>query len=258
MAVTPPTCALAPDRRQHRDWLLAFADLPAGGVAVDLGCGRGDDLRALAVRHPTSEARFVGLDSSAVSVAAAHATTDDRRVAFAVADLDAPLPLADASVDLIVSHNVLECLADHDAFACEVARVLRPDGQVVVGHWDWDTQCWDATGKALVRRLVAAYADWQQAWMAHADGWMGRRLHGAFAAAGGAFIGSVHARVLTNTAFEAPWFGHENAVALRALGRRGLAPPEDVERFLTEQAALHAAGRYIYAITGFAFVGRRA
>ena len=252
--------ALAPDRREHRDWLLAFADLPADGVAVDLGCGRGDDLRALAARQPTPAARYLGLDASAQSVTAARAMTADRRVAFAVADLDAALPLADASVDLVVSHNLLECLADRDAFVREVARVLRPDGQVVVGHWDWDTQCWDATDQALVRRLVGAYADWQQAWMAHADGWMGRRLHGVFTAGAlrGAFTGALHARVLTNTAFEAPWFGQANAMALRALGRRGLAAPEDVERFLEEQAALHAAGRYVYAITGFAFVGRRA
>ena len=245
----------APDRGAHRSWLVSLTELPPGGVAVDLGCGRGEDLALLAVAHPRG-ATFLGLDASPGVVVAVQSAVRDPRVAGRQAALDGRLPFDDGSVDLVYSHNLLECLPDVSAFASEAARVLRPGGQVVVGHWDWDTQLWDAADKALVRRLVAAYADWQQAWMAHADGWMGRRLHGVFATSG-AFDGMLHARVLTNTAFEAPWFGHENALALRALARRGLAAPADVARFLDEQATLHAAGRYVYAITGFAFVGRR-
>jgi hypothetical protein len=103
---------------------------------------------------------------------------------------------------------------------------------------------------------VHAYADWQQAWMAHADGWMGRRLRGVFDATG-RFAGEVHARVLTNTRFEPPCFGHENALAMRSLVKRGLAAAEDCDSFLDEQRELHASGRYFYAITGFAYVGAR-
>lgn len=50
----------------------------------------------------------------------------------------------------------------------EAVRVLRRGGQLVVGHWDWDSQLFDGSDWALVRRLVHASADWQQAWMAHA------------------------------------------------------------------------------------------
>jgi SAM-dependent methyltransferase len=246
-----------PDRRDQRAWLVSLATLPEGGAAVDLGCGRGEDLRLLAARHPDPGARLIGVDASEQAVTAAAAATPDRRLAFRHAPLDGPLPFADASLDLVYSHNLLECLPDPGAFAQEVARVLRPGGQVVAGHWDWDSQLFDGADRALVRRLVAAYADWQQAWMAHADGWMGRRLWGVFHATG-RFSGAVHARVLTNTAYAPPWFGYENAQALRALARRGLAAPEDVERFLGEQAALQAAGRYFYSITGFAYVGTRA
>jgi SAM-dependent methyltransferase len=199
----------------------------------------------------------VGVDLSAESVdAATTAAAADGRLSFRQARLDTRLPFDDAAFDLVYSHNLVECLPDPRAFALEVARILRPGGQVVVGHWDWDSQLFDATDKALVRRLVSAYADWQQAWMEHADGWMGRRLWGVFNATG-RFAGDVHARVLTNTAFEAPWFGHENARAFRSLVKRGLATADDVDRFEREQGALHAAGRYFYAITGFAYVGRR-
>jgi len=246
---------LPADRAAHRAWLVALTDVAAGGTIVDLGCGRGEDLALLAERHAAA-ARLVGLDASAAGLAAAAAAVADPRISLRQSALDGRLPLDDASVDLVYSHNLVECLPDADAFAREVARVLRPGGQAVVAHWDWDTQTFDGADRARVRRLVHAFADWQQAWMAHADGWMGRRLRGVFDATG-RFAGTVHARVLTNDAFEAPWFGHENAHAFRSLVKRGLATADDCEGFLAEQAALHARGRYFYGITGYAYVGTR-
>ena len=248
---------LPPDRAAHRAWLVSLADPLDGGTVVDLGCGRGEDLRLLAARLPGTGVRLVGVDASPASVAAAAtAAAADPRVEFRCVRLDGPLPFADASVDLVYSHNLLECLADPGGFAKEVSRVLQPGGQAVIAHWDWDSQVFDGADKARVRRLVHAYADWQQAWMANADGWMGRRLWGAFNGTS-RFTGGVHARVLTNTAFESPWFGHENAQAFHSLARRGLASPDDCEAFIAEQAELHARGRYFYSITGYAYVGHR-
>jgi SAM-dependent methyltransferase len=247
---------VSPDRAAHRTWLAALTEVPDGGTIVDLGCGRGEDLLLLAGRHPKAS-RLVGVDASEASLAAAaEGTASDPRLSFQRAPLDGRLPFDDASVDLAYSHNLLECLPDPDAFAREVARVLRPGGQVVVAHWDWDSQLFDGSDKPLVRRLVGAFADWQQAWMAHADGWMGRRLWGVFNATG-CFAGGVHARVLTNTAFEPPWVGYENAQALRSLVKRGLATREDVDQLLHEQAELHARRQYFYSLTGYAYVGRR-
>jgi SAM-dependent methyltransferase len=247
---------LPEDRRQQREWLLGLAGPPTG-VFVDLGCGRGDDLCLLAAQHPAADVRLIGADAlaKALTIATARAAADPR-ISFRHARLDTRLPFEDGTVDTVYSHNLLECLADPSAFASEVARILRPGGQVVIGHWDWDSQEFDGTDKALVRRLVHAYADWQQAWMDHADGWMGRRLWGVFNATG-LFDGGAQARVLTNTEYTAPWFGYENAQTFRSLIKRGLAEAEDCDRFEREQSALHAQGRYFYSITGYAYVGRR-
>jgi SAM-dependent methyltransferase len=175
---------------------------------------------------------------------------------FRCAALDGSLPFDDATVDLVYSHNLLECLPDRGLFASEIARVLRPGGQAVIAHWDWDTQVYDGSNKGGVRRLVASFADWQQAWMAHADGWMGRRLWGAFAGMK-QLDGHVHSRVLTNTEFAAPWFGHANALALAGVVKRGLASAEDYQQFLRDQAALQASGQFFYGITAFAYVACR-
>lgn len=245
------------DRAAHRAWLVGLTGELEHGLVVDLGCGRGEDLSLLAARHASSGVRFVGVDASAGAIAAASAAlAPEPRASLRCATLDGQLPFDDQSVDLLYSHNLLECLADPAAFAREAVRVLRPGSQLVVGHWDWDSQLFDSSDKELVRRLVHAYADWQQAWMAHADGWMGRRLWGVFHV-NGLEDNVVHTRVLANTAYEPGCFGYENAQALGALARCGLVTAEEYEGFIEEQVALAAAGRYFYSITGFACTGRR-
>lgn len=180
---TPPD--LPEDRRQHREWLLALADLPERGVVIDLGCGKGEDLCLLARQHPHTDLRFIGLDASDTSLGVATTrAAGDPRLSFQQARLDARLPFPDGSVDLVYSHNVLECLEAPSTCAVEVARIVRPGGQVVIGHWDRDSQTFDGTDKALLRRLVHAYAGGQRRWMDHADAWMGRRLWGGFNATG--------------------------------------------------------------------------
>jgi hypothetical protein len=113
-----------------------------------------------------------------------------------------------------------------------------------------------ARDKPLVRRVVQAFADWQQAWMDHSDGWMGRRLWGAFNSTG-LFEGDVYARVLVNTKYAVPWYGHARAQDFRVLVKHGLVSAEDCSRFLADLDALSREGRYFYSITGYAYVGRR-
>lgn len=253
----PTDSELPPDVGEHRDWLLSLAPVPQTGLWVDLGCGSGDDLFAVAARHPQRELRLVGLDSSAKNVATATAArAHDSRVSFRQHHIGTELPFESAAIDVVHTHNLVECLGDRGAFVREVARVLKPGGRIVAGHFDWDSQVFDGSDKTLVRRLVHAYADWQQAWMDHADGWMGRRLWGTFNAPG-LFDGAVRARVLTNTIFAAPWYGHARARDFGALVKRSLATDEDYDEFIKEQVNLSNQGRYFYSITGFAYVGER-
>jgi SAM-dependent methyltransferase len=247
---------LSPDVLAHRDWLLSMAVLPESGAVVDLGCGAGADLLSLASRSRHPKHRFVGLDASEKSVTEARTQSQDPRVEFGQARLEERLPFGDREFDVAYSSNLLECLADPIAFAAEVSRILKPGGIAVIGHWDWDSQVFDGSDKALVRHLVHAFADWKQAWMDHADGWMGRRLWGVFNHTG-LFEGTTQARVLTNTIYEEPWYGYERAKDLRSIVKCGLASAADVASFTAEQEALAATDRYFYSITGYAFVGRR-
>ena len=250
--------AMTDDRIAHRDWLLSFVEVAAEQVVVDLGCGRGGDLLALASRLPGLPARMIGLDSSEVSIEEARAkAARDSRLSFQQHHLGETLPFEDSSIDAVYSHNLLECLGDTRHFAAEVARVLRPGGPLIIGHWDWDSQLFDGADKALVRRLMHAFSDWQQSWMEHSDGWMGRRLWGVFNS-GGAFSGTVHSRTLIDTRYDESSFGFAIAGTFSSLVKRGLASAADVEAFEREQRRLSEAGRFFYSLTGYAYVGRRA
>jgi hypothetical protein len=85
---------------------------------------------------------------------------------------------------------------------------------------------------------------------------MGRRLWGTFAPSG-LFDGAVHARVLTNTVYAAPWYGHVRVQDFGSLVKRGLASEDDYRRVVADLEALDREGRYFYGITGYVYVGRR-
>lgn len=60
-------------------------------------------------------------------------------VKLATADLREKLPLEGASVDAVVSSNLLECLPDPTLLLREVHRVLRPGGRMVLSRSDFDS-----------------------------------------------------------------------------------------------------------------------
>jgi 2-polyprenyl-3-methyl-5-hydroxy-6-metoxy-1,4-benzoquinol methylase len=99
---------------------LAYCDVH--GIVADVGCGSGALWAALNDRFNAC----IGLD--AVRYAGLPSDIDFRTV-----DLDAGrLPLDDGSVDAAVAVEVIEHLENPRAFVRELARIVRPDGVVVV------------------------------------------------------------------------------------------------------------------------------
>jgi SAM-dependent methyltransferase len=100
----------------------ALAGVPAG-TALDVACGTGLSTRGLA------ELGFaaVGVDLAAAMVARARADTG---LPYAVAAAEA-LPLAAGTVDLVTVGSGVHWF-DQDRFAAEAARVLRPDGALLL------------------------------------------------------------------------------------------------------------------------------
>ncbi len=100
----------------------------AGRRVLDVACGEGYGSALLA----TVAAHVTGVDLSQEAVAhARRAYADLPHLAFESAPCTR-LPLADASVDVAVSFETLEHIADQEAFLAEIARVLAPGGVLVL------------------------------------------------------------------------------------------------------------------------------
>jgi len=104
---------------------------PAGKDLVDIGCGGGALVRALAGRG----ARVVGVEISAAQLAPALASDGDSGAQYRIGSAQA-LPLTDASVDVAVFMRTLHHVppAELTGALAEARRVLRPGGAVYVAE----------------------------------------------------------------------------------------------------------------------------
>lgn len=112
----------------------------AGKKVLDAACGEGYGSALLA----RTAAEVTGVDLSEASLEHARQRYPAGNLRFEQADC-LQLPLDDASVDILVSFETLEHLADHDALMREFRRVLRPEGFLVISSPDRKTYS-DDTG----------------------------------------------------------------------------------------------------------------
>jgi arsenite methyltransferase len=111
----------------------AIADLRPGETVLDLGSGAGIDC-FLAARQVGEDGRVIGIDMTPEMVERARANAARVgcvNVEFRLGEIEA-LPVADASIDVIISNCVLNLSARKDRALAEAFRVLRPGGRLIV------------------------------------------------------------------------------------------------------------------------------
>jgi FkbM family methyltransferase len=127
------TLAMLPPARTElhlRRYELA-ADLLAsrgGRDVADLACGTGYGSSLLCT---SAQTRYHGMDIDARTIEYANSRHGGANRMFYRADATST-PLAAASVDLVASFETIEHIVDTKALVAEYARVLRPDGLLVV------------------------------------------------------------------------------------------------------------------------------
>jgi SAM-dependent methyltransferase len=109
----------------------ATATLRPGEIVVDLGCGGGLDV-FLAAQKVGPAGRAIGIDMTPDMVARARRNAEQgvyTNVEFHLAEIE-NLPLADSSVDCVVSNCVLNLVPDKPRAFREILRVLKPGGRL--------------------------------------------------------------------------------------------------------------------------------
>ena len=126
---------LSPGGPEEVERLLSGVNLE-GATVVDIGSGAGGVPILLADRH--GAARVIGLDVEATMVAHARAKIERAGLAdrIEVRRVEpGPMPLPDASVDIVFSKDSIVHIPDKEALAADAFRVLRPGGWFVASDW---------------------------------------------------------------------------------------------------------------------------
>lgn len=132
---------------------VAFGEMKENEVVLDLGSGAGIDL-ILAAKKVGPNGRVIGVDMTDAMIERARANVaaaELRNVEVHKGIIEA-LPVESASVDWVISNCVINLSPEKERVFKEIARVLKPNGRMVVS----DIMAQDLPDWA--RRSAALYA----------------------------------------------------------------------------------------------------
>jgi len=143
---------------------LAIATLRPGETVLDLGSGAGFDC-FMAAEKVGPQGHVIGVDMTPEMLTKSRASVGDRpNIEFRLGEIE-HLPVANDSVDVVISNCVVNLSPQKEKVFAEVARVLRPGGRLAIAdkvrkrslegtRWEGETYaCQCISGSASVEEL---------------------------------------------------------------------------------------------------------
>jgi len=220
---------------------------------LDIGCGSGGLLKLLQ-KSVHEKSLLIGTNSSEKE----HAKTQINKggIDFIQSKFTNRLEFQDEYFDIILSVDALECISDKKAMVKEISRVLKPKGQLVTAHWDWDTQVYHSSQKNLVRKIIHKFSDWEQDWMDNSDGQMGRKLWSIFEGSK-LFKGEMEIFNIIETEFTKGNYGYMTMSYLQNFMSEDENLNSEVKSIYDEMELLNKKNEYFYSLNSYIYQGRK-
>ena len=148
-------------------------ELEKGNKVLDVGCGLGDDVIALA-EYVGENGKAVGVDVNDDAIKKARdKTKNDKHIEFHVNNAEI-LPFTDNYFDACRSERVFQHLKDPESVLKEMIRVTKVNGRINILDPDWGTVTINSAYQDITEKIIN--------FLFHraTNGWMGRQLSGLF------------------------------------------------------------------------------
>jgi len=216
-----------------------------GSHVLDVGCGTGDDVVALA-RRVGGSGLAVGVDSSRTMIAEARRRSRGLRLPMKLRHCDAhKLCFPNSTFDGCFAERVFMHVADPRLALSEMIRVARSGARIVVSEPGWETLVMEAGDQTVTRGIVKLIKD------SFCHSGVGHQLPVLFAESGLKAVTVETGTLLLREFAQADmaWRIREKVNGALSVGQAA--------RWLSCLEKASQAGRFFAAVTGFLVAGKK-
>lgn len=227
-----------------------FLHVREGHRILDVGCGTGNDVVALA-KMVGERGQIIGVDSSEAMITEARRRVEGLGLAieFHVGAAH-NLEFADTTFDGCRAERTFLHLESPQKALAEMVRVTHPGGHIVVLEPDWETVVIDSPYRDVTRKILNFFCDT----VIH-NGWIGRQLPRMFKEHGLVdIVGTPVSGIVTDfeQADRLEWRKTANLAH-----ERGLISATDVINWVSYLEKANHRGEFLMASTSFIVCGKK-